>query len=658
LSGRRFNFSPLKIFNTARSETVTPAHDGTPETETLAQDTSLSTQVNTPVSTQVTTTRRWQKWGPHLLVLFLYSLLTLYFLQPLVAKFFTDVPFGGDSWIFYWDLWWVKKALTELGTNPFFTTYVNYPGGASLNFHTLAFLDGVIAIPLQWLGMSLAGAYNSLVLFGYIFSAYGMFLLADFLVKNKWAAFVAGLIFGFSPFHFAHLNGQLNFVSIQWMPFYVLFMLKAASSAKPLKARQTWFNILIAAVFLSLNALTEWTLAAFLGMLTVVYLLYRLWRERKEWRTALRGPVLRLVLVLIVFGVLTSPVLLPMLNEARSNKNIAYNPQETIFYSADLLSFITPYELHPVLGTFSEKIAQKFSGNPAERTNYLGFMGLILAIVALVEWWRTRRKKGEAVKTTSPLSPAGPGFWLVSAIFFALLALGPMLTIAGRNYFTVFKVSVPLPYAVFYYLPFFSIMRTPTRFDLVVILALAILAAFGFKALAGWAGQHLTGKTAARWVLPGLSAVVSLLILFEFAPYVTTAYPNVPPIYNPVRLDTNPNHAVLELPLRPASHFYIAQVAYSKPMIGGYLARQVDNPLIEQNPALKTLALRQPATTGSADQLKAASISYVFVNWWMLDDTQKTQMQAALDKVFGRPPDDTEMEPDGSKLRLSLYIIK
>ena len=46
--------------------------------------------------------------------------------------------------------------------------------------------------------------------------------------------------------------------------------------------------------------------------------------------------------------------------------------------------------------------------------------------------------------------------------------------------------------------------------------------------------------------------------------------------------------AVLELPLRPVSHFYIAQVAYAKPMIGGYLARQVDNPLIDQNPALKT----------------------------------------------------------------------
>lgn len=630
---------PLKIFNTAPTTPAEPASEA----------------VDRPAFRP-----DWARFGPHGLALGLYSLITLYFLQPLMARFFTDVPFGGDSWIFYWDLWWVKKALTGLFTNPFFTTYVNYPGGASLNFHTLAFLDGVLAIPLQWLGMSLAGAYNSLVLFGYIFAAYGMFLLADYLVRHKPAAFIAGLIFGFSPFHFAHLDGQLNFVSIQWMPFYLLFMLKAADQA-PVSLRRWagWQNILIAAVFLALNALTEWTLAAFLVLLTGLYLLYRLYRERGAWRAAVRGPVLRLALVLLLFAVLTSPVLLPMLAEARSNKNLKFDPQETIFYSADLLSFITPYELHPVLGQWSSELAQKFSGNPAERTTYLGFTALALAALTLLLrlWSRLRRQK--SAPPERPENLAGAGFWFISALSFGLLALGPMLTIGGRTFFTVFRLNILLPYGLFYYLPFFSIMRTPARFGLMVILALAILAAFGFKGLAGLAGGRWEKRPRANaWVLGGLAGLVSLLILFEFAPYVTTAYPNVPPIYQPVRVDTNPNHAVLELPWRPASHFYIAQVAYNKPMIGGYLARQVDNPLVDQNPALKTLAFRQPPTSGRADQLKQANVYYVFVNWWMLDEGQTAQMQAALKQVFGRFPDDEEMEPDGSKVRISLYIIK
>jgi hypothetical protein len=639
LPGLKFITAPLKIFNTAQP--VTPA----PATETGQ-------------ASAVSRTRRWAGVWPHALALLLYTLVTLYYLQPLMARFFTEVPFGGDSWIFYWDLWWVKKSLTELFTNPFYTNYVNYPGGASLHFHTLAFLDGVLAIPLQWLGFSLQGAYNSLVLFGYIFSAYGMFLLADYIVKHKPAAFIAGLIFGFSPFHFAHLNGQLNFVTIQWMPFYLLFMLKAADSGPAFSRKERWQNILLAAVFLAMNALTEWTLAAFLGMMTSLYLLYRLYRERHTWRETLRGPVLRLVLVLVIFGAMTSPVLLPMLAEARSNKNIKYDPRETIFYSADLLSFITPYEFHPVLGNWSKGLAQKFSSNPAERTTYLGFAGLALAAVAVVAALRLRKKQRPQ---NPPEDPGGIGFWVLSVISFGILALGPILAIGGRTLFTVFNFNIPLPYAFFYYLPFFSIMRTPARFGLVVVLALAILAAFGFKSLASLAGERLAKARPAPapgWLMLGLAGLVSLVILFEFAPHVTTAFPNVPPIYNAAIRDPNPGHAVLELPLRPASHFYIAQVAYSKPMVGGYLARQADNPLVDQNPALKTLALRQPATTGSADQLKQANVTYVFVNWWMLDEPQRLQMQAALNQVFGRPPDEQEMEPDGSKIRISLYILK
>ena len=582
-------------------------------------------------------------WPLHLLILGLYSGLSLFYLAPLLEHFWENVPFGGDSWIFYWDLWWAKKSLLDLHTNPFFTTYVNYPGGASLYFHTLAFLDGVMAIPLQLLGSSLAGAFNILVLFGYIFSAYGMFLLADYVVGSKPAAFVAGLIFGFSPFHFAHLIGQLNFVTIQWLPFYVLFMLKALDPLPGASRRLRWLNVGLAGLFLALNALTEWTLAAFLVMLSGLYILYRLWVGRGEWRRVLRGPVWRLILVLIVFAALTSPVLLPMLNEARTNKSIKYDPQESVVYSADLLSFVTPYELHPVLGKFSRPPAEKFTGNPAERTTYLGLVALILA--ACGSWFYRRR---------------GGSFWLLSFVSFAVLALGPLLHVGGRAVFTVFKLTIPLPYALLYQLPFFSIMRTPARFVLIAILALAILAAFGVKALLERLPVRLPTDrpNPLRWASWGLVALVSLLVAFEFAPYVTTAYPNVPALYDPIRRDPDATQAVLELPLRPASHFYIAQVAYQKPMIGGYLARQVDNPLIEGTPALKSLALRSDQPTGDASQLTAAHVRYVIVNWWMLNDADKNRMTTALQTVFGRPPDDQEMEPDGSKVRLSLYILK
>ena len=59
-----------------------------------------------------------------------------------------------------------------------------------------------------------------------------------------------------------------------------------------------------------------------------------------------------------------------------------------------------------------------------------------------------------------------------------LLSLGPLLQVAGKSQFTLFKVTVPLPYLVLFKLPLFSIMRTPARLTVLVMLALAILVAF------------------------------------------------------------------------------------------------------------------------------------------------------------------------------------
>ena len=44
---------------------------------------------------------------------------------------------GFDGWQNYWNLWWVKQALLNLGTNPFFTDHLYPPAGVSLLFHTL-----------------------------------------------------------------------------------------------------------------------------------------------------------------------------------------------------------------------------------------------------------------------------------------------------------------------------------------------------------------------------------------------------------------------------------------------------------------------------------------------------------------------------------------
>ena len=648
---------------------------------------------------------------PHLLVIMLYMGLTLWYLGPLVGRFSDQVPYGGDTWIFTWDIWWVKKALLELHTNPFYTTYVNYPGGASLYFHTLAFVDGLLALPIQMLGFNLFVAYNCLVFFAFVGSAYGTFLLADYYVRNKPAAFVAGLIFAFSPIHFSHLLGHLNFVSLQWMPFYVLFMLKAA------EPRPKWRDAVFAAIFLALTAMTEWEQALFLVMLTLLYAAWLLWRGRGDLLAVLRGSFLRLSAVGLLFVVLTAPVLLPLLNELRTNKGVVFDPKETLIYSADLQAFVTPYELHPIFGDWATRRQLKYSpsSGTAERTVYLGITTLILVALGLFLPLRSRRDTEEEISpqratkshkeegiqkesrgdetrteedgisparslqlagqrrrdTEEEISPqrlqrttkgewgvASRGFWALTAGVFGLLSLGPILHFGGKSVFTVFEVTIPLPYALLYYVPFFSIMRTPARFVLLMMLALAVLAAWGVLRLARLLHGRLP-MSMRRWADVAVAMVVSAFLVFEFAPTITLAgFGALPAVYQPIVADPDPTHAVLELPNNQATHFYIAQLAYNKPMVGGHLSRPVENPIVAQVPALATLSLRAQTPDGDEAQLRAAGVKYVVVNWWMIHGNDTAKMQAALRQVFGRDPDKQEYEVDGTTLRFSLFIVR
>src|SRR5512140_3885114 len=56
-----------------------------------------------------------------------------------------------DCFQFTWNLWWVRTALVDLHTNPFYTRWLFYPGGVSLLFHTLSASLGFASIPLQLL---------------------------------------------------------------------------------------------------------------------------------------------------------------------------------------------------------------------------------------------------------------------------------------------------------------------------------------------------------------------------------------------------------------------------------------------------------------------------------------------------------------------------
>lgn len=197
------------------------------------------------------------------IVLLTYTLLTALMTWPLVTHLTNAIPGDSfDGWQNYWNLWWVKTALLDGLRSPFVTDLLYYPTGVNLYFHTLNPFNGLLTLPVQ-LSAGLIPAYNAVVFFSWVMGGYGVYLLTSWLLRSRYSllsapqrlsnlhspisidlsAFLAGLIFTFSPFHMAHLLGHMQVMSLQWIPFYVLYLLPALEqSARQKTDGQPWLH--------------------------------------------------------------------------------------------------------------------------------------------------------------------------------------------------------------------------------------------------------------------------------------------------------------------------------------------------------------------------------------------------------------------------------
>ena len=278
-------------------------------------------------------------------------------------------------------------------------------------------------------------SYNFLIILSFVLAGYGAYRLAYYVTGDKKAAFFAGLVFGFSTYHFAHAWGQLNLVSIQWIPFYILFLLKMRKE-KSLK------NIFFAVFFLVLSALwADFQYVIFLGIFTFFLLIYDIVFNREQIRKFL----LRIGFMCAIFFGLMALLLSPLFYGLLTGKYAYAWPSSIDFVktnSADLLGFFTPNSLNPFFGKFTSGIISHFSNTWTEAMVYVGFTVLILTIFAAVKLWKKAKP------------------WLLGAFAFLILSLGPILHVFGSISFTSFQIIVPLPeWLLFYVLP---IPRVPS----------------------------------------------------------------------------------------------------------------------------------------------------------------------------------------------------
>jgi hypothetical protein len=172
---------------------------------------------------------------------------------------------GVDTNLFIWTLEWNAHAFLHRPT-ALFEANTFFPFHDSLAFSENLIGSSIIAAPIIWLGGGSVLAMNLVALTSIPLSALGAFLIARELDASRHAALVAGVVFGFAPPRFFRLD-QIHLTTVQWIPFALAF---AHAYLKRGRAR----DLRLALAFLTLQALCSGHGAVFLSVALVALVLY------------------------------------------------------------------------------------------------------------------------------------------------------------------------------------------------------------------------------------------------------------------------------------------------------------------------------------------------------------------------------------------------
>jgi hypothetical protein len=475
---------------------------------------------------------RWKRVLIHPVAVVLYGALSLVLTYPLAAHFTTHVP-GTDIWAFdeytfIWNMWWFKYSILNLHSNPLYSSHIFYPLGISLVLYTYNLFNALMALPLQAF-LGLPATSNLLILFALTFSGYGTCLLLLYLLQSEGeeprgslqvhcAAFVGGLLYAFGSYHFVYAAlGHYDMVSTEWIPFYVLFLLKAVREPG-------WRNAVVAGIFATLALLCEMIFGVFLALLTVVIVGFA---GRRRILNVEFGK--RIGILLLTAAVTYLPVGLPILGQLFSTEYALQGWGHSEKLLVDLFGFTTPTSLNPVLGgDWTQELTMVREGTARfvdVNTVFLGWAAIVLALFASVSRWRTVRA------------------WTVGALASGVLAMGPLLHINGRSVFDLdgLIVNVPLPFLLLHYIPVVKANRVPNRFSAVLMLCLAVLV--------GFACHAILQRIRSRGLILGLAGVLGVLICFEHLAVPLPLTDATVPDWYYTLADEPGDFAILEFPL-------------------------------------------------------------------------------------------------------------
>ncbi|HWD63811.1 MAG TPA: hypothetical protein VG405_01430 [Solirubrobacteraceae bacterium] len=412
----------------------------------------------------------------------------------------------GDPGQQVWFLQWGAFSVTHLH-DPLRTNWVNYPWGADLATLTSMPLVGILTTPVTLLFGPVA-TWNLMNVVAFASSATAAMFAFRRWVSSWPAAFVGGLLYGFSPFMVAEGLGHL-FLILNFVPPLLLLLLH------DVLIRRSWSwkrsGVLLAVLVVVQLGISEELLAEE-ALVTVIAVLV-VWAARPAqlragwahiWRSLGLGIGLALPFIALMLVVsLTGP------EHARG----AAHPVSLLAgLSSNLLSPLIPTETqHFGFGaaTYGSNLVGltvhgKLVGpDPAEAGSYIGIPLLLLLLIGS---WRLRRQ-------------AVVRFACLMALISFLVSMGSRLRVGEHS------TGVPLPFALLTHLPMLK-SEAASRYAICTWVFLALLAAvvvdrclFAGRPLAGTPRQAASPSWWRRHELRRVGGAILLALgLFALVP--------------------------------------------------------------------------------------------------------------------------------------------
>lgn len=378
-----------------------------------------------------------------------YSIVTFATLWPGIRGVFSRILGDGlDPWQTLWGMWWwhVSRAFDS---TPMHSRMLWWPDGSNLWFQTWDIPSVVTVWPL-WGVLPEPAIYNLPLLLSFPMSGLTCYWLCRALWHQKLAAALAGALFTFSTYHFAHAQGTLHIASMQWSPLYFLGLV--------LVLRGDWRGAILAGIGLSLATMAS-SYHLLFSLIGTPFLILGVWAATGRLpKSTLR----HLLLAALVFVICAGWLVLGMLRAYMSEP--FFGSREASAFSADLQSLLVPNPASIWASYFDASRqwrATRWQGAVGywAGTAYLGYCVMALG------WWGARRYRLASV-------------FLAIAAVGAILALGPQLQVGGR------LLPVTLPYAwIENVMPILKFGGAPSRFSWLATFGGAVAAGAGLAAL-------------------------------------------------------------------------------------------------------------------------------------------------------------------------------